>query len=53
MRCSRLRAGWLDIAANRWDTIREQANPIRPEQTPGMPPLSQLQAEIAAVMGLP
>jgi hypothetical protein len=44
---------FLDIAANRWDTIREQANPVRPEQTPGLPPFAQLQEEIATVLGLP
>ena len=44
---------FLDIAVDRWDTIRERANPVRSAQAPGMPPFEQLQAEIASALGLP
>jgi NAD(P)-dependent dehydrogenase (short-subunit alcohol dehydrogenase family) len=36
---------WVEIAAQRWDTITEGANPTRPEQLPGMPPTAQIFAE--------
>jgi NAD(P)-dependent dehydrogenase (short-subunit alcohol dehydrogenase family) len=43
---------WLEIAADRWDSIRTGANPSRPEQMPGLPPTSRLFEEIiASVLG--
>ena len=40
--------GWIDLAADRWDSIRAGANPRHPEQIPGLPPTSQLFEEIIA-----
>jgi len=37
---------WLDLAAARWDSIHAGENPSRPEQMPGLPPTSQLFAEM-------
>ncbi|MFA5885409.1 MAG: SDR family NAD(P)-dependent oxidoreductase [Acidimicrobiia bacterium] len=39
-------AEWLDLAADRWDAIRAGVNPSRPDQMPGLPPTTQLYAEI-------
>jgi NAD(P)-dependent dehydrogenase (short-subunit alcohol dehydrogenase family) len=44
---------FLEIAIERWATIAERANPVPPEHVPGMPPRSQLLAEVAAALGLP
>jgi NAD(P)-dependent dehydrogenase (short-subunit alcohol dehydrogenase family) len=43
---------FLDIAAQRWETIVERADPVLPEHVPGMPPRSQMVAEITAALGL-
>jgi NAD(P)-dependent dehydrogenase (short-subunit alcohol dehydrogenase family) len=43
---------FLDIAANRWETIIERADPEPPEHVPGMPPRSQIVAEITSALGL-
>ena len=39
-------AAWIDLAAERWDSIRAGANPRHAEQIPGLPPTSQLFEEI-------
>lgn len=41
---------WLEIAMERFHTIGEGANPSRPEAFPGMPPRSQMLAEVMAAM---
>lgn len=41
---------FVDIAMERFAQIGEGANPERPEQTPGMPPRSQVLAEVMAAM---
>jgi NAD(P)-dependent dehydrogenase (short-subunit alcohol dehydrogenase family) len=43
---------FLDIAADRWETIIERADPAPPEHVPGMPPRSQIVAEITSALGL-
>ncbi|HEX9259785.1 MAG TPA: SDR family NAD(P)-dependent oxidoreductase [Acidimicrobiales bacterium] len=43
---------WLDLTVRRWDRIAERLNPEPPEQTPGMPPRSQIVAEVMQAMGL-
>lgn len=42
---------FVDIAIERWHSIGEAQNPVAPEETPGMPPRSQLIAEVMAAMG--
>ena len=42
---------FLDLAVARWETIAERVDPEPPEQMPGMPPRSQIVAEVMAVMG--
>ncbi|MEX2267061.1 MAG: hypothetical protein WEA75_00095 [Acidimicrobiia bacterium] len=37
----------------RWESIAEGVNPSPPEQIPGMPPRSQLVAEVLAAMEAP
>jgi NAD(P)-dependent dehydrogenase (short-subunit alcohol dehydrogenase family) len=37
---------WLDLAAARWDAIHAGENPRHPDQIPGLPPTSQLFAEM-------
>ena len=44
---------FLDVCIERWATIAERANPNPPEEVPGMPPRSQILAEVAAALGLP
>jgi len=45
---------WLEIAVERFHSIGEQLNPVRPEKFPGLPPRSQMMAEVmAAVMAPP
>ncbi len=41
---------FVDIAMERFAQIGEGANPERPEHTPGMPPRSQVLAEVMAAM---
>ena len=43
---------FLDICIERWATIAERADPQPPEDVPGMPPRSQILAEVAAALGL-
>lgn len=44
---------FLEIAMERFHSIGEQANPERPEEFPGMPPRSQIMAEVLAAMAAP
>ena len=44
---------FLDICIERWASIAERADPVPPEDVPGMPPRSQLLAEVAAALGQP
>jgi NAD(P)-dependent dehydrogenase (short-subunit alcohol dehydrogenase family) len=44
---------FLDICIERWATIAERADPQPAEEVPGMPPRSQILAEVAAALGLP
>jgi NAD(P)-dependent dehydrogenase (short-subunit alcohol dehydrogenase family) len=41
---------WMNIASDRWDRIRERIDPQMPEETPGLPPASQLLEEMTAAM---
>lgn len=41
---------FLDLAIERFHRIAEQADPVAPEQIPGMPPRSQIVAEVMAAM---
>jgi NAD(P)-dependent dehydrogenase (short-subunit alcohol dehydrogenase family) len=43
---------WLDVVGRRFEMITEGRNPIPAEQIPGMPPRSQLVAEVRAVLGV-
>jgi NAD(P)-dependent dehydrogenase (short-subunit alcohol dehydrogenase family) len=43
---------FLDMVVERWETIAERADPIPPEHMPGMPPRSEVLAEVAAALGL-
>jgi NAD(P)-dependent dehydrogenase (short-subunit alcohol dehydrogenase family) len=43
---------FLDVVAQRWETILERADPAPAEHLPGMPPRSQLIAEVTAALGL-
>ncbi len=43
---------FLDLVENRWETVLERSDPIPPEHVPGMPPRSQLIAEVASALGL-
>ena len=43
---------FLDLCIERWATIAEQADPSPPEDVPGVPPRSQILAEVAAALGL-
>ena len=42
---------FLDIAIARWETIGEQVDPEPAEHVPGMPPRSQMIAEVMAALG--
>ncbi len=42
---------FVEIAMRRFMSIGEGANPVPPEETPGMPPRSQLIAEVMAAHG--
>jgi NAD(P)-dependent dehydrogenase (short-subunit alcohol dehydrogenase family) len=44
---------FLDLCTERWATIAERADPQPPEEMPGMPPRSQILAEVAAALGTP
>lgn len=41
---------WLEIAMERFHAIGEGLDPSRPEEFPGMPPRSQMMAEVMAAM---
>jgi hypothetical protein len=41
---------FLEIAVERFHSIGEQLNPSQPEEFPGMPPRSQMMAEVMAAM---
>ena len=43
---------FLELAAARWSSIVERVNPVQFEQVPGMPPRSQIVAEVMAALGL-
>ena len=44
---------FLQIAIDRFHRIEEGVNPVAPEDTPGMPPRTQMMAEMMAAMGMP
>ncbi len=41
---------WLEIAMERFHGIGERINPVRPEEFPGLPPRSQMMADVMAAM---
>jgi NAD(P)-dependent dehydrogenase (short-subunit alcohol dehydrogenase family) len=43
---------WVDVAMERFHRIGDGLNPSPPEQFPGMPPRSQIIAEVMTAMGL-
>jgi NAD(P)-dependent dehydrogenase (short-subunit alcohol dehydrogenase family) len=43
---------FLDLCVDRWATIAERADPQPAEDVPGMPPRSQVLAEVAEALGL-
>jgi NAD(P)-dependent dehydrogenase (short-subunit alcohol dehydrogenase family) len=43
---------FLDVVARRWETIIDRADPAPAEHVPGMPPRSQVMAEVTAALGL-
>ncbi len=43
---------FLDLAIERWHSIMERQDPVEFEHVPGMPPRSQLRAEVMAALGL-
>jgi NAD(P)-dependent dehydrogenase (short-subunit alcohol dehydrogenase family) len=43
---------FVEISMDRFHTIGEGTNPERPEETPGMPPRSQMLAEVMEAMGM-
>ncbi len=44
---------WLEIAMERFHSVGEQINPVRPEEFPGLPPRSQMMADVMAAMMAP
>ncbi len=44
---------FLELCAERWSTVADRLDPVVPENTPGMPPRTQLMAEIRAALGVP
>jgi NAD(P)-dependent dehydrogenase (short-subunit alcohol dehydrogenase family) len=44
---------FLELAIERFHRIAEQADPVAPEQIPGLPPRSQILAEVLAAMNTP
>jgi NAD(P)-dependent dehydrogenase (short-subunit alcohol dehydrogenase family) len=43
---------FLDLCIDRWATIAERVDPQPPEDVPGVPPRSQILAEVAAALGI-
>lgn len=43
---------WLEIAMERFHRIGDGVNPVHPEEFPGMPPRSQIVAEVMAALGM-
>lgn len=43
---------FLDLVVRRWDLIAERADPAPAEEVPGMPPRSQVIAEVRRALGL-
>ena len=43
---------WMPMVIQRWEDIAEGINPTPPEQLPGMPPSTQIAAEIRTALGL-
>ncbi len=43
---------WVEVAMDRFHRIGDGANPEQPEDFPGMPPRSQIVAEVMAAMGM-
>lgn len=43
---------FLDLVVKRWERIAEKLDPEPPEEVPGMPPRSQMIAELQKLMGL-
>ncbi|CAN5761685.1 N/A [soil metagenome] len=43
---------FLDLAVRRWSTIAERFDPVAPEEVPGMPPRSEMLAEVMAALGV-
>ena len=43
---------WLEIAIDRFHRIADGVNPVQPEEFPGMPPRSQIVAEVMAALGM-
>jgi NAD(P)-dependent dehydrogenase (short-subunit alcohol dehydrogenase family) len=43
---------WIEIAMERFHRIGDGGNPVQPEEFPGMPPRSQIVAEVMAAMGM-
>jgi NAD(P)-dependent dehydrogenase (short-subunit alcohol dehydrogenase family) len=41
---------WMDVALERWHRVAERANPEPPEDFPGLPPRSEMIAEMTAAM---
>jgi hypothetical protein len=46
-------ADFLELAVERFHRIAEAVDPVAPEQVPGMPPRSQIMAEVAALLQPP
>lgn len=42
---------WVDVAMERFHRIGDGENPLQPEEFPGMPPRSQILAEVMKAMG--
>ncbi len=43
---------FVELCIDRWQSIAARENPEPAEQTPGMPPRSQMMAEMLAALGL-
>lgn len=41
---------FLELAVRRFHSIADELDPVRPEQTPGMPPTAQIMEEVVALM---
>jgi hypothetical protein len=44
---------WVDLAVRRWHTIADGLDPAHDTDLPGMPPVAQLRAEVAALLAPP